>query len=89
MTVLTVFVLAVLLGGTIEALTVSDGVTGIEPRAWAYVCMVACGDLDPLLLLSKFILLDTTGEHDLPSLEPERALAVLSATYRWAISIIS
>ena len=51
--------------------------------------MVACGDLDPLLLLSKFILLDTTGEHDLPSFEPERALAVLSATYRWAISIIS
>ena len=43
--------------------------------------MVAWGDLEPLLLRSKLIRLETTGEVDLPSLEPDSALAVLSATY--------
>ena len=42
--------------------------------------MVAFGDLELLLLLSKLILRDTVGDNDDLSREPDRALASLSAT---------
>ena len=50
--------------------------------------MVAQGDLELLLLLSKLILLETAGDIEDLSRDPDKALASLSATACYAMSII-